>query len=653
MATIDESRRAHLERVMERRRREGRSSASRSSTVDNGLMKLGNVVPATFPPAEPNTPGRQYAGYPPVQHPSSPAPYASAHSALYPTDAGNPDTEQQIERQRRELMELRGETQRQLEIQKAIAAQSENQLLWQQRQLEQLGGGGGGASSVEDRLREREQRLAQDEARLSAAAAERENEIARRLKTRESMVNIATTPASVGLSEQAPRTAGNAYRVMHTPPPPDRAVGPVPAGAGAADTQALQNRVAQLEARMEAASASASVARHHASPSPARASLQPAYDPYDVPVNRPTPSVTASHYFDQSSFTKPAYIRSSTTHRTTPAEGPVFSSSPPRRDSRYDNSRGAYGANAPPPYRSSSNPPPQGAGGGYSHMSTPWIGPEYDGRPSNDSPPRSNYSRNPLNKTVADPVFDYQNTTEREDAYQPRYAAPREQSMRGSPPRDHSAASRPAGILMDNRQSQMQMQMQMQPSRQNQVMPAGMGGYSGYGQPPPQFIHRPQVNQQMHRDNILHDMKAGDWFIKWTKNDRPHLRWFWLNHKKMLLYWSNTQSASVLMSNNIRLEEVVSIEAEQLTEESPGDPGHPQIYYLMTIVTFKRPLQIACQPREKFNKWFEGLSLLTKEFRKVNEVAYSQALNPALSGIISRPSVTTAINRSAAMSAAD
>eukprot|EP01061_Rhynchopus_euleeides_P047859 TRINITY_DN9888_c0_g1_i1.p1 TRINITY_DN9888_c0_g1~~TRINITY_DN9888_c0_g1_i1.p1 ORF type:complete len:250 (+),score=45.07 TRINITY_DN9888_c0_g1_i1:55-750(+) len=161
------------------------------------------------------------------------------------------------------------------------------------------------------------------------------------------------------------------------------------------------------------------------------------------------------------------------------------------------------------------------------------------------------------------------------------------------------------------------------------------------------------INQAMRREAILHDMKSGDWFIKWTKNDKPHRRWFYLNQKKMLLVWANTQTASILMSNNVCLQEVVSIRPEQLTEESPGNPGHPQVYYLMTIVTYKRQLQIACKSREKYNKWYEGLMMLTQQFRRVNEVAYAQAANPALSRVLSRQSVQQAVARNANINAAD
>ena len=39
---------------------------------------------------------------------------------------------------------------------------------------------------------------------------------------------------------------------------------------------------------------------------------------------------------------------------------------------------------------------------------------------------------------------------------------------------------------------------------------------------------------------------------------------------------------------------------------------------MMTIVTYKRgDLKIACKSREKFNKWFEGLQMLTAQYRQV------------------------------------
>ena len=112
------------------------------------------------------------------------------------------------------------------------------------------------------------------------------------------------------------------------------------------------------------------------------------------------------------------------------------------------------------------------------------------------------------------------------------------------------------------------------------VNPINLHGPLSGMQPTMQSAYPAQTAQQVrfaHMNSIIHDMKNGEWFIKWTKSGKPHARWFWLNQKKALLYWSNAQSASVLMSNNIRLEEVVSIKSEQLTEESPANPRHPQV----------------------------------------------------------------------------
>lgn len=144
--------------------------------------------------------------------------------------------------------------------------------------------------------------------------------------------------------------------------------------------------------------------------------------------------------------------------------------------------------------------------------------------------------------------------------------------------------------------------------------------------------------QQFNLQDALNDLKAGDWFIKWTKNDKHHLRWFWLSWKKMMLFWSNTQSASMLMANNILLEEVVNLRSEQLTEEVPEDPGRPQVYYMICIKTYKRQLNIATRTREKFDKWYLVLDRLTRDYREANEKAYQQP-HPALQRVLTQPNM--------------
>lgn len=204
-----------------------------------------------------------------------------------------------------------------------------------------------------------------------------------------------------------------------------------------------------------------------------------------------------------------------------------------------------------------------------------------------------------------------------------------------------AATGRPMSVL---EQTEMR---QVQPGQP----PAAFFAAPGYGPPPSADGARTQMHHSHsggqvarhigHQRNsevnhaTLNDCQQGDWFIKWTKLDKPHLRWFWLDWKKQMLFWSNTQSAMMVMANNIRLEEVVSMKTEQQTEMMPEEPGRPRVYYCICIKTYKRRLDIATSDRAKFDKWYGVLDRLTRDTREANDRAYNQphpAVRRALQG---------------------
>eukprot|EP01064_Diplonema_japonicum_P033821 TRINITY_DN6778_c0_g1_i1.p1 TRINITY_DN6778_c0_g1~~TRINITY_DN6778_c0_g1_i1.p1 ORF type:complete len:568 (+),score=135.98 TRINITY_DN6778_c0_g1_i1:46-1749(+) len=565
-AKMDPARRAHIERIMERRRKEGRSSVSRSSTTEG---RLGNVVPAVFPPES------GYSGVSPEPN----HPVSSPHSEAVSYD------QESLDRQRQEILKIREETRKELDKQRAISAQSENQLKWQQQQLEQQLNS---QKSVDERLHDRAMKY-----------DDKDDELERRIRERE--------------------------RGME-----DRQTATLPPTTESNDTnRALADKVADLERKLKD--------MQQPSPVPPRSTTA---DPYEVSVRRAGPSAASTIYDNPNNFMKPGHTTNPPRHAEN-LNDPIFSKNQPP---------------APP--------------------AAPWISSSYS--PPRDTPPFTvNLGPNKANK---DPVWESQAPINaraaredtwgkkddtwgrRDDSYnqgapqphqqqqhqrQQQYPMQGEQSGYAPQEQSHHHASPPR---YQQQLESYQHQYNGQQGNSSYQLGTGLGGGSPAGGASRRQVN---VNLQLHRESILHDMKNGDVFIKWTKNDKPHLRWFWLNQKKLLLLWSNTQSASILMSNNIRLEEVVSIKAEQLTEESPGDPGHPQVYYLMTVTTYKRQLQMACQNREKFNRWFEGLTLLTQQYRQANEVAYAQAANPAMSRVLSRQAMQSRSARNATVTAAD
>eukprot|EP00756_Hemistasia_phaeocysticola_P034476 Hpha_TRINITY_DN16523_c3_g2::TRINITY_DN16523_c3_g2_i1::g.136996::m.136996 len=685
----DPERRAQLEKILERRRREGRSGTSNTGGSQSGLS------PATFPPpvdAASGTPSNRLsaamAELDAAQHNHSRAQsdLASKQETLSRRERELEDQAREQERRGAQLraaeeqqQRLQSEVLRQVELQKSIASASENQLLWQQEQLNQQlalshtpEAGATAPPDGEERLR---RRLAEREARVAARLAQQEGGGG----SSPSVPAAAPAPAFVAAPGSGPGSGsagGNPQRgdLEHQL----RRVED--------ENKLLRQRLAEETSRPRQRSADDIIerfserVRQSSSPAPGARQAEGWGARNDsggfgsVPPPRPPPQspVAGDDIFD---FSGVPNSGGRTPRRAPPA---------PQPQSQYRRPPAPGGAAdaAPPP------PPP------------PPFPVRPAGRVSSETP--QDHMLMSKHAYVAHPVWDPHGTPLGAPAFEGQQgeAPPGQFSSQGphsSPPREYqfqppgaAPAAPPPTVpmvgpggkqlsvleqteLRDRQVQQHQQQHQMPyPYAQQQMMPGQMmpgqmmpgqmmpahASQRPYGSPShgPSYgpgsadasyagqrsvMPGPGVRsrgQQFNMQDALNDLKAGDWFIKWTKSDKHHLRWFWLSWKKMMLFWSNTQSASMLMANNILLEEVVNLRSEQLTEEVPEDPGRPQVYYMICIKTYKRQLNIATRTREKFDKWYLVLDRLTKDYRDANEKAYQQP-HPALQRVLQQPNM--------------
>ena len=536
----DPNRLSHLEYVMRRRKQEGRSSHSRSGSEAGSTALLGNVVPAQFPPsrAAPQAYGSRVdttSASPVPQRPVGTDQTIPQRLSMFAQERQDDRlVEQQrgaqlaterddIERQRTELLKVRAETKRELEVQRAIAAESGTQLRWQQQQLEQQLGNerevAERASRVEERLAAREQDLFRAENDAGRRIDAKDAEATRRLNEREG-------PAGGGAV---------AYSAAATGAPDPAYDAPTPEGY-----RALTQKLKDLEAKVNGAMRGPSV------------------DPYDAPLRQDSPYRPPAEPYMQPGHASaaqkavPQPAPPPLTHYNSGA-GPIFS---PSQD------RSTYAA---PVARQ--NPVPQQS---------------LAARLANRTYDQSIHSR-VMDTSTKDAVWEHQGIGD------PVHSPVRE--------RDQSALVNATGTYAPPNQTHTDpvgqqtynATMDKLGSSQTQQMQGGgllvQGSPQRFHEEPQQRIVQQQmlpqhVSAAMRRESILHDMKSGDYFIKWTRNDKPHCRWFYLNQKKMLLVWTNDkkQSASILMSNHIALTEVISLRSQQLTEEAPGNPGNPQVF---------------------------------------------------------------------------
>eukprot|EP00759_Apiculatamorpha_spiralis_P025354 PhF_6_TR28338/c0_g1_i1/m.42011 len=143
--------------------------------------------------------------------------------------------------------------------------------------------------------------------------------------------------------------------------------------------------------------------------------------------------------------------------------------------------------------------------------------------------------------------------------------------------------------------------------------------------PPNLQSHQLQKDYMTSLGTLCH----GDWFIKWTtKRDRKHHRYFWVDKDRFLLLWSKTADASMFLSGNIRLEDIVNIHVDQQMEDTYEDgSGGVRAIYIMNILTRKKNIQIATELRGKFETWYNTLLEFTKDTRSAMKVG--SALGPA------------------------
>jgi hypothetical protein len=109
-------------------------------------------------------------------------------------------------------------------------------------------------------------------------------------------------------------------------------------------------------------------------------------------------------------------------------------------------------------------------------------------------------------------------------------------------------------------------------------------------------------------------MMAGAWFIKWTRfQEKVHRRYFRLTPDCSALAWAPTPDASFLLSSSIRLGDVTSVDTNIVMDEQSGST-----FYILTLWTINRTLQIGTEISDKFDVWYEALMDLTQEARNRN-----------------------------------
>lgn len=109
-------------------------------------------------------------------------------------------------------------------------------------------------------------------------------------------------------------------------------------------------------------------------------------------------------------------------------------------------------------------------------------------------------------------------------------------------------------------------------------------------------------------------LQRGDWFMKWTRRqDRVHRRYFWLDTRRGVVYWSKSPGASVYFSSGLRLEEITSVDSDCIVEDSTN-----KIFYVLLVTTLERQYQLGTEQREKFDVWFDALHRLTESAREYN-----------------------------------
>jgi hypothetical protein len=106
--------------------------------------------------------------------------------------------------------------------------------------------------------------------------------------------------------------------------------------------------------------------------------------------------------------------------------------------------------------------------------------------------------------------------------------------------------------------------------------------------------------------STLEKLQVGDWFYKWTRINRVHQRYVWLNLQRGTLMWSLSPKQSVVLNAEVKLSTVTSITPDCLQLEAPV-----RVFYRMTINTPDRCISLATEIRKKFDVWYRVLLQLT------------------------------------------
>lgn len=107
-------------------------------------------------------------------------------------------------------------------------------------------------------------------------------------------------------------------------------------------------------------------------------------------------------------------------------------------------------------------------------------------------------------------------------------------------------------------------------------------------------------------NDTLATLQTGDWFFKWTRTNRVHRRFFWLNMQRGTLMWSRSLRQSLVWNSELKVADVTSIKPDCIRDATTG-----RSFYRMFIATADRGLCLATELPEKFDCWFKAIQQLT------------------------------------------
>lgn len=106
--------------------------------------------------------------------------------------------------------------------------------------------------------------------------------------------------------------------------------------------------------------------------------------------------------------------------------------------------------------------------------------------------------------------------------------------------------------------------------------------------------------------STLMKVQRGDWFFKWTRINRVHQRYVWLNLQRGTLMWSLSPKQTLVLTSELKLSSIVRVVPDCLHLGAPA-----RAFYRMTINTHDRCISFATEIRAKFDMWYRLLLQLT------------------------------------------